>query len=285
MIASNKVDGQGGSRALSPLARGTATVMASLNRLMQPPRLRAPAWSWTAARLATVSTAAVLALLLCMILIDASVANFARTLPQSVHWFFDAITGFGKSGWFLWPLGLLFLLLACLPRERLTPFAQRVLAATMVRAGFLFLAIGLPGLFVSIVKRLVGRARPFVTGGADPFVFDPSKWTAAYASFPSGHSTTVFSVLVAFGALWPRARWALWTYALLIAVSRIVVSAHYPSDVLAGAVVGTVGALMVRRYFALRHLGFSLGADGVPHRFPGPSPQRIKAIARALVGK
>jgi undecaprenyl-diphosphatase len=71
----------------------------------------------------------------------------------------------------------------------------------------------------------------------------------------------------------------------LIAVSRIVVTAHYPSDVLAGAVVGTVGALMVRRYFALRHLGFSLGADGVPHRSPGPSPQRIKAIARALVGK
>jgi undecaprenyl-diphosphatase len=278
MIASNKVSGEGASRAHSPLS-------AALNRLMQPSRVREPARSFTAARLAMVSAAVVLALLLCMIFIDAPVANFARALPRNVHWFFDAITGFGKSGWFLWPLGLLFLFLAFLPRGRLTPFAQRVLAAAMVRVGFLLIAIGLPGLFVAIVKRLVGRARPFVTGAADPFVFDPSKWTAAYASFPSGHSTTVFSVLVAFGALWPRARWVLWTYALLIAVSRIVVSAHYPSDVLAGAVVGSVGALMVRRYFALRHFGFSLDVDGIPRRLSGPSPRRIKAIASALMGQ
>ena len=47
--------------------------------------------------------------------------------------------------------------------------------------------------------------------------------------------------------------------------------------------VGTVGALMVRRYFALRRLGFSLAPDGVPRRFPGPSLRRIKAVARALL--
>jgi len=252
---------------------------------MQPARVRWPARSFTASRLAIVSVAGIASLLLCMILIDAPLANAARALPHGVREFFDWITDFGKSGWFLWPLGLIFLFLAFLPRERLTPLAQRVLAAAMVRVGFLFLAIGLPGLFVSIVKRMIGRARPFVTGIADPFVFDPTKWTAAYAGFPSGHSTTAFSVLVAFGALWPRARWVLWIYALLIAASRIVVSAHYPSDVLAGAVVGTVGALMVRRYFALRHLGFSPDPDGVPRRFPGPSRRRIKSIARALTGK
>ena len=66
--------------------------------------------------------------------------------------------------------------------------------------------------------------------------------------------------LVAFGTLWPRGRTVLWIYALLIAVSRVVVTAHYPSDVLAGAVVGVVGALLVRRWFALRGLAFSIGA-------------------------
>jgi len=48
----------------------------------------------------------------------------------------------------------------------------------------------------------------------------------------------------------------------------------------AGALVGTVGALMVRRYFALRRLGFSVGPDGALHQYPGPSLKRIKAVAR-----
>ena len=64
-------------------------------------------------------------------------------------------------------------------------------------------------------------------------------------------------MLVAFGALWPRTRRYLLIYALLIVVSRVVVTAHYPSDVLAGALVGAVGALLVRRWFAMRRLGFS----------------------------
>ena len=45
------------------------------------------------------------------------------------------------------------------------------------------------------------------------------------ASFPSGHATTAFAALVAIGVMFPRARPLLWVYALLIAASRIVVSA------------------------------------------------------------
>ena len=69
----------------------------------------------------------------------------------------------------------------------------------------------------------------------------------------------------------------------LIALSRMVVTAHFPSDVFAGALVGTIGTLMVRRYFALRRLVFSVGPDGVLHQHPGPSLKRIKAVARELL--
>ena len=67
--------------------------------------------------------------------------------------------------------------------------SQRVLAAIAVRLGFLFLAIGLPGLVVTIVKRLIGRARPLVEGSADPFIYRPLGWSVEYASLPSGHAT------------------------------------------------------------------------------------------------
>ena len=136
-------------------------------------------------------------------------------LPRWVVSVFDEITDYGKSGWFLWPLGILFLLLAALPPV-LTPFSQRVLASIMVRVGFLFTAIAVPSLFVTIVKRMIGRARPYVGGSLDPLLFDPFAWVPAYAGMPSGHATTAFAVMVAFGTLWPRARTVLLLYALLI---------------------------------------------------------------------
>ena len=88
---------------------------------------------------------------------------------------------------------------------------------------------------------------------------------------------------MALGALWPRARPVLWTYAVVIALSRVVLTAHFPSDVLAGAVVGVVGALLVRDWFAARGLAFLIGSDGIVRPLPGPSFARMKRVARALV--
>jgi undecaprenyl-diphosphatase len=160
-----------------------------------------------------------------------------------------------------------------------------VLDALMVRVGYLFLAIAVPGVFVNIVKHIFGRARPMVGGTLDPYLFNPFSWPADYASLPSGHAATAFSALVAFGILWPRARTVMWIYALLIAASRVVVTAHFPSDVLSGALVGVAGALLVRRWFALRGLGFSIGQDGILYQKPGPSLRRIKSVARALLSQ
>jgi undecaprenyl-diphosphatase len=275
----NRMEGEAGAA----LHRCAGNVMRALTLLARPPRVRAP-WSALLSPRALslgIAIAALIFLLLAWTL-DAPASRGAGNLPPWIASVFDDITDFGKSGWFLWPLGLVFLGLAALPPV-LTPVSQRVLAAIMVRAGFLFTAIAVPSLFVSIVKRIIGRARPNVGGSLDPFLFDPFRWHAAYAGMPSGHATTAFAVLVAFGTLWPRARTVLLIYAVLIAVSRVVVLAHYPSDVLAGAFVGAVGAMMVRRYFAQRGLGFSIGPGGEIHQLPGPSLKRIKAVARGVL--
>ncbi len=262
--------------------RCTANLAAALATVGRAPKIH-PRQPWVEPRQLAIKAAIYIGVfLLCMILIDAPIMRAVGHLPRWVIWPFDQITDFGKSGWFLWPLGILFIALAALP-ARLSKMSQAVLAAAMVRVGFLFAAIAVPGLFVTIVKRMIGRARPMVGGHIDPYLFVPFKWTAAYASLPSGHATTAFSVLVAFGSLWPRWRTELLIYAALISLSRMAVTAHFPSDVLAGAVVGTVGALMVRRYFALRRLGFSIGPDGALQQYPGPSLKRIKSVARELL--
>jgi undecaprenyl-diphosphatase len=283
MTAANGIDHDPGA-AQTALRRCAAHVAAAFAMLTRSPRLhgRNP-WPLAPQQLAIAAGLAVVIFLLVMFLIDAATINGVGHLPRWIVWFFDQITDFGKSGWFLWPLGILFLGLAALPRLPRLP--QLVLAAIMLRVGFLFVAIGAPGLFVNVVKHIFGRARPLVGGSLDPYLFNPFSWPAAYAGLPSGHAATVFSVLVAFGTLWPRGRTLLWVYALLIAASRVAVTAHYPSDVLAGALVGAVGALLVRRWFALRGLGFSIAPDGILRQKPGPSLRRIKAVARALLAQ
>jgi membrane-associated phospholipid phosphatase len=281
MSTANELNGGMPAEAQPPLRRCAAHIAAAIGVLLRPPRTHGR--PLPRRQLAIAGGIFLVAFLLCMVLLDAAAVRAVERLPHWVTWSFDQITDYGLSGWFLWPLGILFLVLAALDQSKLDRIAQGVFAAVMVRVGFLFLAIGVPGLFVAIVKRMIGRARPLVGGNLDPYRFAPFIWHSEYASLPSGHATTVFSVLVAFGTLWPRARTVLWIYALAIAASRIAVTAHYPSDVLAGALVGTVGALMVRRYFSLRRLGFSIGPDGVPHQFPAPSLRRIKAVARALL--
>jgi undecaprenyl-diphosphatase len=275
----NRIEGDGVAIA----RRCLANVRTALLMLTRPARLRA-AWRWmsTPRQIASAAGIGIAVLLILMVTIDAAAIRGVGHLPRWIISAFDDITDFGKSGWFLWPLGLMFLALAALP-PMLTSFSQRVLAAIMVRIGFLFTAIAVPSLFVTIIKRLIGRARPLVGGSLDPFLYSPFVWRADYASLPSGHATTAFAALVAFGTLWPRSRTLWLVYALLIAVSRVVVTAHYPSDVLAGALVGIAGAVLVRHYFAQRRLGFAIGPDGTIHQYAGPSLRRIKAVARGLL--
>lgn len=100
------------------------------------------------------------------------------------------------------------------------------------------LAIGmfLTAVFIQI-KHIVGRARPSVS--LDGFFNGPSL-SYAYSSFPSGHTTFAFMVATVLSNYYPRYQVIFYILAGWVGLERVEDFAHFPSDCLAGAVLGTI---------------------------------------------
>lgn len=201
----------------------------------------------------------------------------ARGTPSL--WPIRILTDFGKDEYVLSVLGIALVVLALVAAGLQAP-RRALLLGLGTRLQFVFLSVAVPVFVTEILKYLIGRGRPFVGGHANPFNFIPLEGTGAYASLPSGHAVTAFALAFAVAALWPRLRVFMFTYAIVILLTRLVLLAHHPSDVVAGALVGMVGAMAVRYWFAARRLGFAIRADGTIVPFSGAIPGRLKRVAR-----
>ena len=85
------------------------------------------------------------------------------------------------------------------------------------------------------LKNLITRERPFVTY---PDIEKLSQ--AGSSSFPSGHTIEAFAIAVAFSIAFPRLKFIipLFIWASIVAYSRMALGVHYPSDVIAGMIIG-----------------------------------------------
>ena len=102
------------------------------------------------------------------------------------------------------------------------------------------------------LKYLLGRCRPVMLFGEYPrygLDFLSTDWKQN--STPSGHTIRAFSILTAVSLLNRRLTAVFMTLAVLIGLSRVAVTAHYPSDVLFGAFIGIFTALWTWKYFSL----------------------------------
>ncbi|TNJ57146.1 phosphatase PAP2 family protein [Paenibacillus hemerocallicola] len=96
-------------------------------------------------------------------------------------------------------------------------------------------ALAISHIPVAIVKRKYPRRRPYLVLPETNIGKNP----LTDHSFPSGHSTAIFSVVVPFIAAAPVLGLVLLPLASLVSLSRIYLGLHYPSDCAAGIAIGT----------------------------------------------
>lgn len=120
-------------------------------------------------------------------------------------------------------------------------------------------AIALSAAVTGIIKGTAGRARPSIAGDTNPHSFSFGRGFSrggGYASFPSGHTTAAFAAASVVTSesqrWWPQGIWlvapAMYGGATLVGLSRMYNNAHWASDVVVGAAIGTFSGIKVVRY-------------------------------------
>ena len=230
-------------------------------RLAGPPTVPAPPTSYDRLDVACIATALAGFVAASVFFLDPIGFDALANWPSWFERLFAAITMLGNSGIYLVPLALALVVGPWLPVAGRR--AEAALRLIWLRLAFLFVAIAGTGLAVNAGKRLIGRMRPLHLDGDAILQFDPLGWKSAAASFPSGHATTAWCVAVALGLLLGRKYYALLAVgALLVCASRVVIGAHFVSDVIAGGLFGGLTTLWFARFLATRRLVFYFSGQG-----------------------
>lgn len=105
----------------------------------------------------------------------------------------------------------------------------------------------LAGIVATIVKILTHRPRPFLPSSftGEAVSLNDAVFQSSLQSFPSGHTATAFAMAIALSMLYPRAKYVFMSFATLTGIQRVISHNHFPSDVIAGAIVGIWAAKTV----------------------------------------
>jgi undecaprenyl-diphosphatase len=193
-------------------------------------------------RNALIALAGLLAMLLAFT-VDQPIARTMAGMDPLILRIARFVTWFGQGGVVLYPTGILVVI--GLAVSRALPELAGRLGGPVRKVASIFIIVAAAGLADDLFKFVFGRARPYLWLAGDDSGFGFFRYSAKFASFPSGHTTTSVAAALAFSILLPRARLWFLPAAGIIGLSRIVLDVHYPSDVVAGALLGAAVAYWV----------------------------------------
>jgi 4-amino-4-deoxy-L-arabinose transferase-like glycosyltransferase/membrane-associated phospholipid phosphatase len=129
------------------------------------------------------------------------------------------------------------------------------------RAATIALVLAASGLASSTGKMVVGRERPLESRGASVF---HGPWKGPYSSrqqsMPSGHTTTAAALAVVLTRFYPALRGLMIALVLGVGLNRVVTVAHYPSDIVVGAWLGTCVSMWLLGRVWLRAASMTLAS-------------------------
>ena len=161
--------------------------------------------------------------------------GFCRQVNQSlrapvIQRFFAVISRLGDG--ILW-----YCLILCLPFI----YDWQALETSMI-----MVIAGVTNLFIyKVLKKVTERERPCSTS-ADII---PGARLLDHYSFPSGHTLHAVGFTILAVSPYSLLGWVLIPFAILVAMSRVVLGLHYPTDVAAGALIGATIAMVVSNFF------------------------------------
>ncbi len=169
--------------------------------------------------------------------------------------FFIGITELGDSLWYFLIIVSVFLLSFLSKKIKLISVKRWLYLKNFSIFSFFYLL--LVGFVTQIFKHVIGRPRPnhvdFDTGGGFNFFTTNS----SFHSFPSGHSSTIVAVALILGLLIPSLRLLFLLLSFVVALSRVVVGAHFTTDIIAGALIAIIFYKVFLILFEKRNFGMS----------------------------
>ena len=180
-------------------------------------------------------------------LIDSKLTLFFYGFNEPFKSFFHTATKFGDSLYYLLFIALFFLILRV--RKNISPIFKNLYDLNV----FVFYNIILSGVVTQILKHLVGRPRPkMLFLDHESLDFNLFTFNSSFHSFPSGHTSTIFSIVFVFYFLFPRIKKYIISVGIFIALTRLIIGAHYLSDVIAGSAVSYFVFIFLRNKFFIQ---------------------------------
>ena len=166
--------------------------------------------------------------------------------------FFKQITVLGDSKWYF--VSSFFVIICCyiIKKTKYCLNHKNIINVFNSFSIFLVLSLITSGLITQLLKHIIGRPRPEHTSFNSDLEFNFFNLNSEFHSFPSGHTSTIFVVALIAAFFLPKLKYFFISLAGVIAFSRIVVGAHFFTDVLGGITVSYLGVKLTKLFLGKR---------------------------------